>query len=241
MANTSVFIPVITPVVTGAGLSGVGTVGDPLINTVTTTIGDTQVAYATSANTIGGDAGLTFNSASNVLTVTGGVVSTGFAPVHQASVPLNNGQIIALPSTAVTLAASPGANKVIIPISAQFVFHIVDPYAADAGSSWQLIWQGGSYIAPLIPSEAIVESAAGTYVGFIPTGGWLVVNPGNEFGTKTVANDGAIIPVTSAADKALQIKDDYNGVTNYTLGNAANTLTISVGYLVLDASTGLFE
>ena len=43
------------------------------------------------------------------------------------------------------------------------------------------------------------------------------------------------------ANKPLYIKDDYGGVADYTGGNAANTLIVSVAYMTLDAATGVFE
>lgn len=41
------------------------------------TIGDTQVAYATAANTVGGDAGMTYNSATDTITLAGDAVVSG--------------------------------------------------------------------------------------------------------------------------------------------------------------------
>ncbi len=84
MSNSAVFLGG-ADVQTGAGLTGAGTIGDPLINSAVPVIASTQVAYATGANTLGGDAGLTYDSGSNILTVdTGGIYNTELQPAFLA-------------------------------------------------------------------------------------------------------------------------------------------------------------
>ncbi len=75
MANTSVYIPVITPVVTDASLTGDGTIGSPLAvvsGGIVAPGADTQVVFNDGA-VLGADAGLTYVKATDVLVVTGGV------------------------------------------------------------------------------------------------------------------------------------------------------------------------
>jgi hypothetical protein len=47
--------------------------------------------------------------------------------------------------------------------------------------------------------------------------------------------------VSTVTDQPLTIKDDYDGLSNYTGGNAANAMMISVAYFIFNVSTGLFE
>ncbi len=75
MANTSVYIPVITPVVTDASLTGDGTIGSPLAvvsGGIVAPGADTQVVFNDGA-VLGADAGLTYIKATDVLVVAGGV------------------------------------------------------------------------------------------------------------------------------------------------------------------------
>lgn len=81
MANTSVFIPVITPVTTDASLTGDGSVGSPLAvvsGGIVAPGADTQVVYNDNA-VLGADAGLIYNAATDTLGVGAGVSLTGAA------------------------------------------------------------------------------------------------------------------------------------------------------------------
>lgn len=81
MANTSVFIPVITPVTTDASLTGDGTLGSPLAvvsGGIVAPGADTQVVFNDGA-VLGADAALTFDKVAGLLTVADVQIANGKA------------------------------------------------------------------------------------------------------------------------------------------------------------------
>lgn len=149
--------------------------------------------------------------------------------VYLAKKTLTDAQIKALPTTPIPIIPAPGAGKLIWPISGRVRLNsTAGAYTVIGAPIWQLV-----YIALSFPIEA---------------SGFVVANPGLSVAGVTSAP----IPPLSSFDAAegylswgltgdedtrtdvpLGIADVYNGIANYTDGNAANTLETWVLYAIL--------
>jgi hypothetical protein len=154
--------------------------------------------------------------------------------VHQATVLLTDAQIKALPTTAVEIVAAPGANLLIVPPaalgSAGFISLSLD-WSSDytnvnAAAKIRVILGGGHHVDYAEDSFFrwgqdviyLLETLGGGSVA----GGYGPNNPSN------IVNQPVYFDVTNASDG------------NFTGGDASNTLRVSVSYLILDTTTGLF-
>lgn len=159
--------------------------------------------------------------------------------IHQYVATLNNTQIKALPTTAISLVSAPGANKVIIPVNAGIITNFsAGAYVAAAGSSWLLQWAGGVYASSPQNIQSTLQAAA---TSLVTLPGLPYQYDAANFGAGTVIGNGQIGVASTVTNKDLQIKDDWNGVSDYTGGNAANTMNVSLVYLILNILTGQFE
>ena len=151
--------------------------------------------------------------------------------IYQASVTLTDAQIKALPTTPVEIVPTQGADSIVYPIACLAVLDsTAGAYTADAGSSWQLVNEAGSivYSAPFDAEGALQSSATPQAIFFsIP---WL--SPG------AAAFDGylttSFLNANNAVNEGIYLRDNEMGVNDYTGGNAANTLRVTVWY-------GIFE
>lgn len=130
-----------------------------------------------------------------------------------ASVTLTDAQIKALPTTPVQIMAAPGANKVINVIN---IFNYLDATAGAYGN--------------------ITNAEPSTYYdgtgGNISFGGDLdMENPVKSFVIQPLPG---ILDITEDAINKGVMYYLENGASNYTGGNAANTLKVTVYYTVVD-------
>lgn len=142
---------------------------------------------------------------------------------------LNDAQIKVLPSTPFEIIPAPGANKIIVPVSALFILDtLAAAYTSDADSAWNLRWGTDSETASqIIPINAILNQQN---IGF---GHWGI--PYADNGSGSFANVVTNVAFSnSIINKSIVITDGWMGVTNYTGGNAANTLKIYVYYIIMD-------
>lgn len=149
-----------------------------------------------------------------------------------ATVELTDAQIKALPTTPFQLVAAQGAGKAIIPISCITIPNFTaGVYTHDADSSWQLAVSGGGIsIGGPFMADTALSSNSNIYVSQI-----ACIEQGPGAGAFTgVLVTGSIAVTSSYDNSALYIGDFYNGVNDYTGGNAANTLKITVYYVVID-------
>jgi len=154
----------------------------------------------------------------------------------QASVPLNNTQIKALPTLAnsQTLVAAPGANRLVLPLACTFLTNYPDQIAYDTINAAAVLVLGyGVNVNPeIVPFGGARPSAQFLGNSFdITTMSWFALQ--TDF-------DGSYFDAANATDKVLQLTINNQGDGDFTEGDAANTLTITTAYLVLDTSTGEF-
>lgn len=158
-------------------------------------------------------------------------------------VTLTSAEIKALPGTDVELVAAPGAGKMIVPQAAYLVSDFASAYSGiDANTEYPAIWVSHTtrpiYLAELIDDPDGPQSLLTTFL----TGT-------NEFGPvfytllprQHVSSDGPAsqyVGVFSSGGPAdyddVSLKLGADNSINFTGGDAANTLTVTVLYTVLD-------
>jgi hypothetical protein len=150
-----------------------------------------------------------------------------------ATVELTDAQIKALPTTGIEIIATPGANKIILPFSAVLVLQNwqADYTNINANSSIQISSTNG-----LGNILNFIEQAKNTSISNILAYGsdsLNVVSIGQPiYGGQPTAFTG-IIPA-DLIDDGLSIRINNVGSGNLTGGNAANTLKVTVYYVVVD-------
>lgn len=153
--------------------------------------------------------------------------------VYQQTITLTDAQIKALPTTPVEVVAAPGENRVLIPVSAMAVseFSANDYTNVDAEATMSLGW--GNTVA-----STRAHIGNGTWFD-----AWGGPGQGRVFGfilAPTLAiRDTAIISETGRQDiidepLTLIVNNGEPGDGNFTGGNVANTLQVTVLYMVVD-------
>ena len=159
----------------------------------------------------------------------------GSSIVHQATVTLTDTQIKALPTTAIQIVAAPGANTAI-----QFQYGVIT-LTPSAGAYTNL--HADNYLnialgAGLIEASGYVKGYPGDTTVFTGAAFPQAAAQGAGFFERSViVNTFTLADVTNAALSIWWSNSDGN----LTGGNAANTLRVSVAYLLLNTSTGEFE
>lgn len=167
--------------------------------------------------------------ATTVKTTTQDIADLGL--LQSATVELTDAQIKALPTTGIQIVAAPGENKLLLPVAAYIrgVTAAGGAYTNIGDIGWNLIWEDGVFAtSPLQPSFVGGENTdmiqqfliPNTYVSGVATFSGLAFT-GDAFDSTNIIN------------KPLVLKDSWN-TGDYTAGNAANTLKVTVYYIIVD-------
>lgn len=170
----------------------------------------------------------------------GGIVASFSSPmpplvnlIKQATVTLTDAQIKALPTSSATIIAAQGEDRVILPIVG-FMRLKADggAYVVSQGYQHQFALNVGSLPALAGPwTNEMLEST--TRYAFLHS---VLIPDGND-PPLTMLTDNLDGGVANEA----AILNASNGGADFTGGHAANSLTITVGYLVMNTLSGQFE
>lgn len=159
--------------------------------------------------------------------------------MNTASVTLAHSQIQALPSSPVELIAAPGANKIILPVMATAYFHWSANYGNIAATAALTLAANNGYNL----LTALFNSFAGGVENLLNDDEdyFVVFNPLSDI----APNIGNVVAMwwyaPNFVNQNLTIEAYNASAGNFTDGDSANTLTVSVLYVVLDTTTGAFE
>ncbi len=146
---------------------------------------------------------------------------------QSATVTLTDAQIKALPTTPVTVIAAPGAGKAVVPLLATFASNFTaGAYTAHGEDVFLALFlrtvNGETAVSTYAPASAKFTNATATV---------HMVGPAAELGTGDL--DGVIVGPSIDVNDAVEVV--LSGWTqDFTGGDAANTLTVTVVYIVVD-------
>lgn len=160
--------------------------------------------------------------------------SAGSTPlVQSATVTLTDAQIKTLPTTPVTIVAAAGAGKVIIPLSG---FVSIDAsagaYTGITDASLILHDTSFNYFSSPTPVEIFLGAGYATPTSAQIGCPFLNTPTSGTFVDIALANQPMI---SSTIDNSpLQVSDNWAGLSDYGGGNAANTMKVTVHYVIID-------
>jgi hypothetical protein len=176
--------------------------------------------------------------------VAGGFASSLFAP-RVTSVTLTNAQVIALPTTPVTLVAAPGANlriKLVAPVT------LIGNFGAGAYTNvnatyatLQVQLASGDWLACVLANDNTLTVPLARLSDFLgannvcadlPVPYVDAIDNGNAAGSGEWVQPDSSTALTDAGNALIQLAMDNNGSGVLTGGNAANTLIVRVYYVI---------
>ena len=158
------------------------------------------------------------------------IAVSGGGIIHQTSIELTDAQIKALPTTAVEILGALGADKAIVPI---FTLWILNNTAAYTNLDATLYLRMKVYNPIINYSESDNGALGSTGVAVLEG----LINQTSALGSIGLWWWGD----SNIFNAPLQISADNGASGDLTGGDAANTLKITVAYMIFNLSTGRYE
>lgn len=156
----------------------------------------------------------------------GAAALAGIAPLHQVTVMLDNDQIKALPSVAVTILPPSGENRLYRVSEILLIANVVTVYTNAGTVQLKFGTPEELYCSQSADDAGIfTDDSEPTLSSFSPP---VLFNGNYEY-------------VAGFENKPMSIRCTNSAGGNFTGGNAANSFAISVSYLTLNTITGEFE
>jgi hypothetical protein len=151
--------------------------------------------------------------------------------VYSATVTLTDAQIKALPTTGVEVVAAPGVGKGLICQSAVIHTNFAVAYTADADSSIGICRPDGFPASFQLVAQSLLQATGELYT-LLPG----VTTPGaaveGDFAGYAYVTES--LTKTAIENKGLVVANFLTSSSDYTGGDAANTMTVTVYYSVFD-------
>lgn len=156
-----------------------------------------------------------------------GLAGGGTSLVLSATVELTDAQIKALPSERVEIVPAPATGKALLYITSFFQINTSAGAYTNVDADGRIYIDYGGELASL---PAILPSGANLRTWVLPPASQFGQNPSvlSTFNSVNIARS------TGIDETPLYIKIDNNGAGDFTGGNAANTLKVTVYYVVVD-------
>lgn len=150
-----------------------------------------------------------------------------WAEIFQASVTLTDAQIKALPTTPITIVAAPGAGKALVFMRGAGLYHAEagGEYTVDANSLLYLADELGNRLSKVHAPAASLVDDADKLLHFTPA-----AYPGGGAFAGLLTELAVSVPYYE--NTAIQVRAENIG--DFTGGNAANTLKVTVIYTIID-------
>lgn len=157
--------------------------------------------------------------------------------IQRASIILTDDQIKALPSAAIQLVPAPGTGKALLAISAFLTLDATaGAYTNITNASFVIGYQQDAspalisiYASVVLPVETYLGSAVKSFLCL--TGGSDKLGTG-DFSAYVVGHTAGDLAL--AENMPLALKDDFDGVSDYTGGNTANSMRATLVYAIVD-------
>jgi hypothetical protein len=159
----------------------------------------------------------------------------GAGLLHQQMTTIPHAQILTLPTTGVIVVSAPGVNRLVVPLQALCDLNTqAGVYAAAVESSWTLQTTSRWDLSSPHPVRNFLQQVNRTL--FVMTCPLMDVGePATPSATWSFQAYGDTQWMDGEGpNEAVILKDNWEGVANYTGGHASNSLTITVLYLVYD-------
>lgn len=147
-----------------------------------------------------------------------------------AIITLTDAQIKALPTNGIEIVPAPGENKILLLLGGYFVLRSFGSYTNIANASWTFGFNNNKFWSGTTLVQTILGGNSNIYIAQI-SGPALQTGTG-DFSGEVVVSGG--VTNQTDANTPLILRDTYDGVSDYTGGNAGNTLKVTVYYIIVD-------
>lgn len=156
--------------------------------------------------------------------------------VRTAAVALTNAQILTLPTTPVELVAAPGSGRRLVLVSVYMRSAFVAGYTNVTGTG--PLFGGAGLVVTHGPDDSDASTMRSlTIFAAAAVREWDALGPAISTAADVALGYGGA--GTDQSNKALNVVVRNAALGNFTGGNAANILRVSIAYLTVDTATGV--